>query len=94
MNSNLISLVREYSSRIKNDRTPEDVLKHLKLEVIELDQEFNPQLSGVDGIPGECVDVILCALDLIFVNNPEWTDEQILEYANKKCQKWKRKYSL
>ncbi len=96
MNNNLIALVREYSNRIKNGRKPEDVLNHLRLEVKELDQEFDliDKSPGVDGISGECVDVILCALDLIFMNSPDWTDEQILEYANKKCQKWENKYRV
>ena len=93
MNSNLIRLIREYSIRIKNGRNQEDVFNHLKLEFEELAQEFNTkEKPGVDGISGECIDLILCAFDLIFLTNPEWTDEQILDYANKKCEKWEKKY--
>lgn len=90
--NDLITLVRTYSDKVKNDRTAEDILEYLHDEVSELDGEVIGYDKGEDGIPGEAIDVILCALDLIYKAAPEWTDADILAYAEKKCQKWAKKY--
>jgi hypothetical protein len=89
----LVALVREYAHNIKNGRTIENVHTYLCDEVTELGIEVYTDEPGEDGIAGEAIDVILCALDLIFLAAPEMTDIEILEYANKKCQKWSWKYS-
>lgn len=90
--NDLVSVVRAYSDSIKNDRTVEDILEYLHDEVSELDGEVIGYDRGEDGIPGEAVDVILCALDLIYKSAPHWTDADIIAYAQKKCQKWAKKY--
>lgn len=91
--NDLVSMVRSYSDRIENGRTTNDIFRFLLLEVGELRDEISGTDPGPDGIAGEAVDVILCALDLIYKNNPEWTDQDILEYARKKCDKWANKYN-
>ena len=90
--NDLIALVRTYSERVKNDRTVDDILEYLHNEVEELDGEVIGYDRGEDGIPGEAVDVMLCALDMIYKSAPDWTDEDILAYAKKKCEKWAKKY--
>lgn len=71
------------------------VLGHLVEEVGELSQEVvikqgdSYKKEGVDGILGEAVDVILCALDLIRVDNPTITEEEITEVVVSKLLKWK-----
>lgn len=91
MATDLIELVRRYSVEIEDNRTPNQILKHLKGEVDELHNEVFTDNPGPDGIAGEAIDVIVCALDLIFTNNPEMSNETIVEYARKKCDKWKNK---
>lgn len=87
----LVSLVRAYSERVNNNRTPETILAHMKGEVVELEQEI-PANDGKDGVVGESIDVILCALDLIFKHSPHVTNEEILAIADKKCRKWEANY--
>ena len=66
----------------------------LMSEVGELAEEVNIQtghcgkLPGKDGIIGEAVDVIICALDMIRVNYPEATEDDIRAIAQNKCDKW------
>jgi hypothetical protein len=93
MNKNLISIVREYSNTIKNGRTTINVFESLSDEYTELTEELYTDTPGPDGIAGESIDVILCCLDLIFLSTPGMTDEDIVNYAEKKCIKWKQKYS-
>jgi hypothetical protein len=41
---------------------------------------------------GEAIDIIACALDIIFIHRPETTDEKINEILLRKCEKWARRY--
>ena len=93
MARDLTSIVRYYSNKIENNRTTQDIYESLREEVSELEAEVFNYGDGKDGVAGEAIDVILCALDLIYKNNPEWTNEDIVAYAEKKCQKWAQKYS-
>ena len=83
MNDDLLSLVRMYSQKIRNGRTIPYIFNSLCSEVDELDIEVNGSEQGEDGIFGESIDVILCALDLIFESNPAITNQEIVEYARK-----------
>lgn len=91
--TSITEMVREYSKNIKNDRTEYDVFKHLCAESEEIRQELSTNTPGEDGVMGECIDVILCALDMIFLDNPNITEQEIINYAHKKCEKWKNKYN-
>ena len=93
MSDELISMVRHFSQAVQNDRTINTIFTALCDEVTELGFETYTDEPGADGIAGEAVDLMLCCLDLIFKAQPEWTDEDIIAYARKKCQKWKEKYS-
>ncbi|RYD63987.1 MAG: hypothetical protein EOP83_10875 [Verrucomicrobiaceae bacterium] len=93
----LLDLVRRYAGEIQNGRTPKNVLKHLRSEVRELRDEIRLKKkgkpAGPDGIRGEAIDIALCALDVIFVNDPKTTNAEIMEIAGDKCEKWKTHYS-
>lgn len=91
----ITNLTRYYSELIEDGRTIPDIFDHLKGEVEELSAEVgvykmggNP---GEDGITGEAVDVIVCALDLIFKDNPKITETEILKIVERKLEKWKSK---
>lgn len=82
-------------------RNKHDVLASLMEEVGEVATEVNVSTGysskdeGPDGILGECVDVITCALDLVWVSSPNMTDEEIEELIMQKLkiklEKWKQK---
>lgn len=89
--------VLEFAKRINNGRTVQDVFLHLTSEVGELSDEIAVKYGiidgepGKDGIFGEAVDIIAAALDLIYVDNPDITEEDVLEYLHTKLQKWESK---
>lgn len=89
---NIVHVTRLYSDEINNGRTLADIVRHMKSEVQELDEELEGA-NGPDGVVGECVDVILCALDAIMIHDPSLTTQDIGEIALKKLEKWKRRYS-
>lgn len=92
---NLLDIVRYYSDNIEDGRSNEDIFDHLKKESVELGAEiFSENMGydpGDDGIVGESVDVIVCALDLIFKDKPDITNNEILEIVSRKLEKWKTK---
>lgn len=94
--SDLVALVRYYSEQVKNDRTRTSIYNALVSESEELRDEIvkvaEGKPEGDDGIIGESIDVILCALDLIFQHRPDITDAEIDRIAFNKCEKWARKY--
>lgn len=88
----MLDLVREYSNTIKNGRTTFNILNHLKGEVTELEEELNGA-NGTDGVIGESVDVLLCVLDIICLEQPNITTDELNIIVLKKLNKWKRRYS-
>lgn len=82
-------------SKIVPKRSKHEVLGKLMEEVGELakevniDQGFVKAEPGKDGILGEAVDTIIVALDLIYVNNPNISEEDIEKVIAAKCKKWK-----
>lgn len=77
---------------IESERTGESVFQHLSGEVIELSHEVRGTGDRVDGVIGESVDVILCAIDLIYQNNPTVTEEDINRVIRSKLEKWQNLY--
>ena len=77
---------------IDSPRTIGTVVDHLNSEVYELNQEVVNVLldseQGEDGVLGESVDVILCAVDLIYQENPKVTKAEIMAVVNRKIEKW------
>lgn len=91
-----VETILSFSRRIKNTRTPLSVFNHLEGEAEELLAEVFAKKwgdpAGPDGILGECIDIINCAVDLIYLDNPDITEEEITAVILKKCQKWEAKY--
>lgn len=91
-----IDIVRHFAAAIRNGRSLHDISRHLESEHMELKEELylidEGKSPGPDGVVGESVDIIACALDAIFVHAPETTNEQICEILLRKCEKWARRY--
>jgi hypothetical protein len=79
-----------------------EVLASLMEEVGELATEvavregYSNKYPGPDGIMGECIDVITCALDLIWLDQHEYYDKEtlkavVMDKLNEKLAKWKEK---
>jgi hypothetical protein len=97
LNPDLLSIVRHYCNVVQNNRTADDIFDAYSDEAVELLQAYDYSMQGIveeDGVIGESIDVIICLLDLIFKTAPDITNEDIVAYAEKKCQKWQRLYSL
>jgi NTP pyrophosphatase (non-canonical NTP hydrolase) len=96
MTTTIIKEVFKASDDVKNDRTLQDVLTHLMTEVGELALEIQIQegksykTCGEDGVIGEAIDVIVCALDIIKLNNPNIREDyDIYKIVDAKLKKWK-----
>lgn len=82
-------------------RTKADVLVALMEEVGELateisvDSGYSTKPEGKDGIVGEAIDIIICALDMIWVSSPNTTEAELEDHVMKilrvKLEKWKEK---
>lgn len=91
--SQLLEIVRHYALGIKNGRTAADAFRHLKSEVVELEDELATGGAGVDGIKGEVMDIINCALDVLFLSHPEVSFDEIDALMEAKCAKWVQKHA-
>ena len=84
-------------SRSVDPRSRYEVFTYLSEEVGELATEvsikegYSQKESGDDGITGEACDVIICALDLIYLEYPDITEAEIIEILANKVAKWKNK---
>lgn len=76
------------------NRTLQDVLGTVMEEVGELSTEigiksgFKNRKPGKDGIVGEAVDGIIALLDIIYLEKPDITNEELLQLTKNKCHKW------
>lgn len=83
----------------KERRTPYDVLASLQEEVGELAKEVRIRFGSSykepdrDGIVGEVCDCISCLIDLIYVVEPDITEERMKDILKFKMTKWVAKES-
>lgn len=101
--TSLVAIVADWSDRIQNGRTDKTVLDSMESEVLEFREEVLIRTgeidgpAGPDGIFGEAVDIIACALDAIRRERPTTNiadlEREVANYLNRKCQKWADKYS-
>lgn len=90
----------DVTKEVKTSRTTQDILTHLMTEVGELAQEI--QISegksykeqGKDGVIGEAIDVIACAIDIITKYDPSVTEDDLTIILTKKLEKWKNTAKL
>jgi hypothetical protein len=92
-----IDMTMKACIRVKNDRTMSSIFNHMIGETKELAEEITKYIAneepGEDGIVGESIDVILCAMDLIYQQNPSISNDYLYELIAKKIDKWELKYS-
>lgn len=92
-----VDIVRHFSNKIKNGRTYLDATRHAEGELVELYEEIQKvatgQPEGSDGIVGEAIDIIACLLDVIFLKQPDITNDEITAIMLRKCQKWAKFYA-
>lgn len=90
----MFETVRKVSTVIKDDRDQYRVLASTTEELGELAQEIRVanghsyKEEGSDGVIGEAIDVIACALDLIAITNGNITGAELNERIRVKCAKW------
>jgi hypothetical protein len=89
----ITDIVRHFALSIQNGRQISDAIRHLKDELTELEAEVDGTGDGRDGIVGEAIDIIACALDIIFLAEPDISNERITQIMLTKCQKWQRHYA-
>lgn len=89
--------ILEFCKTVKNNRTLNSTFEHLKEEVDELENEIIAKVAGFDegedGVLGEVVDVVLCAVDIAYQYNNDITEEEINQIVMRKLLKWKKLYS-
>ncbi len=96
----LINETFKYSDQIKNGRNSFYVLSKCTEELGELSVEVqikegvSYKQAGKDGVVGEAIDLITCLIDMIHINYPELTEEDLLAIAIPKLEKWKEKATL
>jgi len=85
------------SKKIHDGRNKYKVLAKANEEIGELSEEImiaegdHYKEPGKDGVIGEAVDVIICMGDMIFQEDPNITEEQVLAIISKKLNKWVEK---
>jgi NTP pyrophosphatase (non-canonical NTP hydrolase) len=91
----IVTEVFTASEQVNDGRTLQDVLTHMITEVGELAQEIqidtgkSNRLPSADGVVGEAIDVVACALDVIHLQSPSLTEEDLVAIMQLKLQKWK-----
>ena len=79
-----------------NNRDLSSIMAHLQSETKELQDEvtksINGEGAGPDGVIGEAIDVILCAVDLIYMKNPSVSKEYVSFLVGQKLEKWESQY--
>lgn len=97
----LVNDVFAVSQEVEDGRTPLTILGHATSELGELADEVliagghSYKCAGDDGVVGEALDLMLCALDLIYVHTDgRITEEQLREIAARKLLKWKKNVDL
>lgn len=92
-----VDKIIEVCKRIENDRSLTSVFDALIREVAELKEEIlnhiNDKPPGPDGIQGEVVDILLCAVDILYQYNPSISKDYISHIVTKKLEKWERLYA-
>jgi len=85
------------SKKIHNGRTVLEVLCSVQEEVGELAKEIRIKYGksykkpDVDGVFGESIDIIAAVVDIMYVDNPDITEAEVLEHLKKKLHKWETK---
>lgn len=93
----LVGTILNKSKEIHNHRTVQDVLNHAMTELgelaleVQIDQGKSYKQPGADGIVGEALDLVACMIDMIYVHNPDLTEDDMIKLMLPKLIKWKEK---
>lgn len=87
----VVNEILRVASVIDSPRTTKTIFNHLTTEVLELYDEIYGE-EGEDGIVGEAVDVILCAVDIIYKHQPNIIEADIMKVVDRKLNKWQTVY--
>lgn len=91
---NMFDIVKRASRQVNDNRSYNDILNHMIQETGELATEIaiingkSYKEAGSDGIVGEAVDIIACALDIILKTDPGISETELLSILHNKCNKW------
>lgn len=94
MNNTLISHILKTSKNVKNSRNLHTILSKCMEEIAELSVEVNIETGlsnknkGEDGIKGEAIDAIITLVDLIYLYDENVTENELIEIASLKLNKW------
>lgn len=95
----IVQDIFETSDVIQNGRTRQDVLNYTMTEIGELMEEHiissgkSYKEPGADGVIGEAVDTIICLIDLIRLEDPTLSEDDLQEIFRVKLSKWKSKHA-
>lgn len=90
----LLETVFKASAKVNDGRDLKDVLGVVMEEVGELSTEINIKTGhkdrkpGEDGIVGECVDAIAALVDVIYLEEPNLSQQEFNRLLARKCRKW------
>lgn len=88
----VVNEILRVCASIDSPRTTKTIFNHLMSETDELYVELYGNVEGEDGVIGEAVDVILCAMDIIYKEKPNVIEADIMEVVKRKLDKWQRVY--
>jgi hypothetical protein len=92
----LIDDILYVAKQIETSRTLSDIMQHTTTELGELQMEViiaegkSYKQPGKDGVIGEAIDLIICAVDLIHKMDPNITEQQLQSIADRKLLKWEQ----
>jgi len=97
----LVRTVLEASDSIQNGRDTNHAIGKLREELKELPDEIikrrDGEALGADGIIGEAVDVIQCIIDIVRLEYPDLSHDELVSEMERrmsaKCEKWRQKYA-
>lgn len=93
----LADVILNASWEVEDNRSKYYVLSKVGEEFGELSTEVGIVMGdsykdpGKDGVIGEAIDVIISTLDLIYLEKPMITEEELIAIAIPKLEKWKAK---
>lgn len=89
----LVSTVLDACRIIRDGRSFEDIYMHALSELGELAIEVSiaegraaGRLAGIDGVTGEALDLVLCAVDLIHTRDEAITDRDLVSALNSRVR--------
>lgn len=91
---NMVFEVSREADKFHRSRSLYTVQSAMSAEMGEVSEEVQIAMGdsyktpGPDGVNGEAVDLIVAGLDLLYVNNRNVTEEQLMAIAGPKLAKW------